>query len=46
VQELYVRDESLAERGLRPQDLVMDVKMVNGAQVAQILEGAAKVLPF
>jgi len=46
VQELYVHDESLAERGLRPQDLVMDVKMVNGAQIAQILEGAAKVLPF
>lgn len=46
VQELYVHDESLAERGLRPEDLVMDVKLVSSTQVAQILEGADKVLPF
>lgn len=45
VQALYVHDESLAERGLRPEDLVMDVKVIDSAQVAQLLKGA-KVLPF
>jgi tRNA 2-thiouridine synthesizing protein C len=46
VSKFYVHDESLAERGLTADDLVMDVEVVNGAQVAEILEGAHKVLPF
>ena len=46
VEKFYVHDESLAERGLTPDDLVMDVEVVNSAQVGQILETAGKVLPF
>jgi tRNA 2-thiouridine synthesizing protein C len=46
VHEFYVHDESLRERGLTPDDLLMDVKVVDGAQIAQILETAGKVLPF
>jgi tRNA 2-thiouridine synthesizing protein C len=46
VKGFYVHAESLAERGLTPADLVMDVQVVDSRQVAEILEGAAKVLPF
>jgi tRNA 2-thiouridine synthesizing protein C len=46
VEKFYVHDESLAERGLTAQDLVMDVEIVSGAQIAEILESAGKVLPF
>ena len=46
VEKFYVHDESLAERGLSTDDLVMDVEIVNSAQIAQILETASKVLPF
>ena len=46
VEKFYVHDESLAERGLTPDDLVMDVEVVNSVQVGQILETAGKVLPF
>ena len=46
VEKFYVHDESLAERGLTSDDLVMDAEAVNGAQIAQILETAGKVLPF
>jgi tRNA 2-thiouridine synthesizing protein C len=46
VERFYVHDESLAERGLTEDDLVMDVKVVDGSQIAAILESAGKVLPF
>lgn len=46
VSKFYVHDESLAERGLTTQDLVMEVEVVSGAQIAGILEQAGKVLPF
>ena len=46
VEKFYVHDESLAERGLTAEDLVMDVEIVSGAQIAEILEKAGKVLPF
>ena len=46
VEKFYVHDESLAERGLTVADLVMDVEIVSGAQIAEILETAGKVLPF
>jgi tRNA 2-thiouridine synthesizing protein C len=46
VSRFYVHDESLQERGLTPDDLLMDVEVVNGAQIAQVLETASKVLPF
>lgn len=46
VNRFYVHDASLAERGLTPEDLVLDVEVVNSAQIAEILEAAGKVLPF
>ena len=39
-------DGSVAERGLTPEGLLMDVEVVDGARVAEILESAGKVLPF
>ncbi len=46
VNEFYVHDESLAERGLTADDLLMDVEVVDGARIAEILDAAGKVLPF
>jgi tRNA 2-thiouridine synthesizing protein C len=46
VSRFYVHDEALAERGLTKDDLVIEVEVVNGAQIADILERAGKVLPF
>jgi tRNA 2-thiouridine synthesizing protein C len=46
VTDFYVHDESLQERGLTVEDLGMDVTIVDGTQVAEILESAGKVLPF
>ena len=46
VQRFYVHDESLAERGLTAEDLVLPAEVVTGAQIAQILQEAGKVLPF
>jgi tRNA 2-thiouridine synthesizing protein C len=46
VEKFYVHDESLAERGLTVNDLVIDVEVVGGARIAQILETVGKVLPF
>ena len=46
VEKFYVHDESLAERGLTTKDLVMEVEVVSGTQIAEILEQAGKVLPF
>ena len=46
VERFYVHDESLAERGLTVDDLLMDVEVIDGAQIANVLETAGKVLPF
>ena len=46
VQRFYVHDESLAERGLTTEDLVMEVEVISSAQIAEIMEAAGKVLPF
>jgi tRNA 2-thiouridine synthesizing protein C len=46
VEKFYVHDESLAERGLTPDDLVMETEVVDGTQIAAILENAGTVLPF
>lgn len=46
VTRFYVHDQSLAERGLTPNDLVVDAQVTSGAQIAQVLEAAGKVLPF
>ncbi len=46
VEKFYVHDESLTERGLTTDDLVMEVEVIGAAQIAQIMETAGKVLPF
>jgi sulfur relay (sulfurtransferase) DsrF/TusC family protein len=46
VNRFYVHDQSLADRGLTTSDLLMEVDVVDGARIAQILADAGKVLPF
>jgi len=46
VSKFYVHDQSLTERGLAPEDLVMDVEMLDSADVASLLENSGIVLPF
>ena len=46
VSKFYVHEGSLSERGLTPDDLVMDVGSVDDAGVAKILESSGIVLPF
>ena len=42
----YVHGQSLNERGLTKDDLVMDVEIVDDAGAAGLLESAGVVLPF
>lgn len=46
ITEFYVHDQSLAERGLRAEDLVLQAKVVSGAEIDGILAGCSAVLPF
>jgi tRNA 2-thiouridine synthesizing protein C len=46
IKEFFVHDESLAERGLAAEDLVMPVQVVSGPEIEKILAGCAAVLPF
>jgi tRNA 2-thiouridine synthesizing protein C len=46
VSKFYVHDESLSDRGLSAEDLVVPAKLVNSAEVAGILQESGKVLPF
>lgn len=46
VHKFYVHDQSLAERGLTTDDLVMDVEVVGGAEIARLLADSGTVLPF
>jgi tRNA 2-thiouridine synthesizing protein C len=46
VEKFYVHDESLRERGLTRDDLLMDVEVIDSARVAEIIESTGKVLPF
>lgn len=46
ITEIYVHDESLAERGLTAEDLVMEGKVVSGNRIAEILDGCTSVLSF
>lgn len=46
VTKFYVHDKSLAERGLTVDDLVMDVRVIDDAGVAEILESNGLVMPF
>lgn len=46
ITEFYVHDESLKERGLTAEDLVMDVSVVDGTEISRILGDCSAVLPF
>lgn len=46
VNRFYVHDQSLSERGLTPDNLVMDVEIVDDAGAARVLESSGIVLPF
>ena len=46
VKRFWVHDASLEERGLTASDLVVDVQVATGAQIADVLAQAGKVLPF
>jgi tRNA 2-thiouridine synthesizing protein C len=46
VSKFYVHDRSLSERGLTPDDLVIDVEILDDAGVARVLKSCGIVLPF
>ncbi len=46
IEEFYVHDRSLSERGLSPDDLVIDVEVVSSEKIAELLNGCKAVLPF
>ena len=46
IKEFYVHDQSLAERGLSPEDLVIPARVVSGSEIEKILAGCSAVLPF
>jgi len=46
VTKFYVHDRSLSERGVTPDDLVMDVEIVDDEGVARVLRSCGVVLPF
>ena len=46
VTKFYVHGQSLRERGLTTDDMVMDVEIVDDAGAARILESCGPVLPF
>jgi tRNA 2-thiouridine synthesizing protein C len=46
VSKFYVHEQSLSERGLTSDDLVMDVEILDDAGAARVLESSGIVLPF
>jgi tRNA 2-thiouridine synthesizing protein C len=46
VTKFYVHESSLQERGLKADDLVIDVELVDDAAAAQLLASSGPVLPF
>ena len=46
VSKFYVHGRSLEERGLTPDDLVMDVEIVDDAGVSAVMASSGLVLPF
>jgi tRNA 2-thiouridine synthesizing protein C len=46
VQEFYVHDASLTERGLSASDLSVDAAVADAARIAEVLAGCSAVLPF
>jgi len=46
VNRFVVHDESLSERGLTVDDLVLDVELANSSQVSETVKNYGRVLPF
>ncbi len=46
VEKLYVERESLAARGLTEDDLIVDVKVLSSAQMAELMDQQDVVLSF
>jgi tRNA 2-thiouridine synthesizing protein C len=46
VTKFYVHEQSLSERGLTSDDLVMDVEILDDAGAGRVLESSGIVLPF
>lgn len=46
VTRFVVHEQSLVERGLTVEDLVLDIELKSGDQIAELLETCGKVLPF
>lgn len=46
VNKFVVHDESLSERGLSADDLVMDVEIKNSQEISDLMLAYGKVLPF
>ena len=46
VNKIYVEEDALAARGLRAEDLVIPVEVVNTARMAEIMENQDVVLSF
>jgi tRNA 2-thiouridine synthesizing protein C len=46
IKEFFVHDQSLAERGLAPGDLVLPARVVSGAEIERLLAACSAVLPF
>jgi len=46
VSKFVVHDESLSERGLTTDDLVLEVELANSDQIKDLMNDYGKVLPF
>lgn len=46
VEKLYVSEESLAERGLSAEDLLVDVEVMNAQQISELMEQQDVILSF
>jgi len=46
VKKFYVHEPSLRERGLKAEDLVMEVEILDDQEIAGVLASAGIVLPF
>lgn len=46
IEKLYVEKESMDERGLKPEDFCVDVKVISRAEMADLMAGSDVVLSF
>lgn len=46
VEKLYVETESMEERGLSEQDLIVPVKMISGAELTELMEQQDVILNY